>query len=80
MKVGIEVTCTVCGRVKSPRGRSCPPAYGGALCDSDCVGYRLEPLPGDLWPGENEEDFGFPVSVNATREDATAGMAGGKEG
>lgn len=40
----------------------------GALCDDGCEGYRNAPLPGDLWPGETEEDFGYTVSVNATRE------------
>lgn len=66
MKVGISVECAVCRRTKQPRGRSAP--LGGSLCDRECAGYRIAPLPGDLWPGETEEDFGFPVSANATRE------------
>lgn len=66
MKVGIAVTCRQCGRTKAPRGRSVP--MGVMLCDSECSGYRSEPLPGDLWPGETEEQFGYPVSSNATKE------------
>jgi hypothetical protein len=28
-------------------------------CDADCEGYRLDPVVGDLWPGERREDFGY---------------------
>jgi hypothetical protein len=41
---------------------------GVMLCESNCSGYYTEPLPGDLWPGETEEDFGYPISNNATKE------------
>jgi hypothetical protein len=68
MKVGISVECVVCGRDKFPRGRSAPIALYGSCCDDRCPGYLQEPLPGDLWPGETEKEFGFPVSANATRE------------
>lgn len=36
--------------------------------DDQCAGYRESPLSGDLWPGETEEEFGYPVGVSATRE------------
>jgi hypothetical protein len=26
----------------------------GSLCDDDCPGYREDPQPGHLWPGELE--------------------------
>lgn len=68
MKVGIAVTCSFCGRRKKPRGRSAPYETGGSLCDDGCLGYDLHPYPGDLWPGETEEEFGFPVGVNAVEE------------
>lgn len=68
MKVGIAVTCKHCGRRKKPRGRSAPYAMAGSLCDDDCDGYDSPPLPGDLWPGETEEEFGHPVGVNAVEE------------
>lgn len=41
--------CTVCGRRKQPRWRD---SMDTGLCDSDCPGYRLPPLPGHLWPSE----------------------------
>lgn len=65
-KVGIRVYCTVCQRSKLPRGRSAPlGAYG---CDDDCAGYRLDPVPGDLWPGETDDNFGYPCSDHATQK------------
>ncbi len=70
MKYGISVTCTVCGHAKAPRGRSVPDDLAGSMCtsglDDECPGYRQWPLPGDLWPGETEADFGYPCSDNAT--------------
>jgi hypothetical protein len=39
------------------------------LCNSNCPGYRNDPKPGDLWPGETEEEFGYQVSENAVREE-----------
>lgn len=69
MKVGISVDCKRCGRPKAPRGRSVAAAIWNSMCTSDqCEGYYDEPKPGDLWFGETESDFGYPVSVNATRE------------
>ena len=64
-KVGIAIRCTTCGMTKAPRGRSVP--FGSFLCESDCKGFREEPFPGDLWPGETDMDFGFACSDNATR-------------
>ena len=71
--VGIKVECTVCRKTKAPRGRSVPQLTVGFFCDSDCSGYDLEPLPGDLWPGENSKDFGYMVSRNATAVDTRCG-------
>lgn len=58
-EVGVAVDCTVCGRRKKPIGRSAPIEMGGSLCDWECHGYDLDPKPGELWPGETREDFGF---------------------
>lgn len=55
--VGYAVTCTTCGHRKAPRGRSVPPQM--YLCDTDCPGYGELPYPGDLWPGETAEEFGY---------------------
>jgi hypothetical protein len=60
MRVGVTVYCSQCGQRKQPRGRSAP--MGAAYCDSECPGYNQEPRVGDLWPGETEEDFGYPCS------------------
>lgn len=57
--VGEAVTCTVCGLTKKPRGRSAPLEMAGSLCDRDCPGYYEPPAPGDLWPGETREEFGY---------------------
>ncbi len=63
-RVGISVTCIICGREKVPHGRS-----SGCLdlCWPGCEGYHLEPKPGCLWPGERESEFGYHVCDNATR-------------
>lgn len=59
-QIGVAVYCTVCGRRKTPIGRSAPLELAGNLChDTDCSGYRLEPYPGELWPNETREDFGY---------------------
>ena len=58
-KIGIAVNCTVCGRRKKPVGRSAPIEMANSLCDSDCRGYWEEPIPGDLWPRETREEFGY---------------------
>jgi hypothetical protein len=39
---------------------------GAYYCDMDCPGYYEEPHVGDLWPGETEEDFGYPISKDGT--------------
>lgn len=64
MKVGVMVRCAVCGDMKKPRGRSgpmgmqfCEPAWDG----HGCPGYDQDPQAGSLWPGESDEDFGYPV-------------------
>lgn len=71
-KRGIHIFCTVCGKQKPPRGRSIPLLLYGYFCApsldpaEECPGYRQDPQPGDLWPGETSWDFGFPCSDNAT--------------
>jgi hypothetical protein len=61
MKRGIYITCAECGRQKKPRGRSAP--LDMRMCEMDtCDGYMASPLVGDLWPGETDEDFGYPCS------------------
>ena len=69
MKVGVTVYCAKCGQQKKPRGRSAP--IGAIYCDHDCAGYSQEPRVGDLWPGESEEDFGYPCANWGTRETST---------
>lgn len=72
MKVGIRITCLICGRQKRPRGRSVP--TGMIMCEPawilgeihGCVGYFDQPLVGDLWPGETDEQFDYPCSDNGT--------------
>lgn len=64
-KVGIAVECKVCGQRKSPIGRSAP--LGAYLCDHECEGYRQEPYVGSLWPGETDEDFGYPCNDDGTK-------------
>ena len=62
-RIGVRVECTECGLQKKPRGRSGPPM---PMCDDECPGYSQEPRVGDLWPGETQEDFGYPVSADGT--------------
>lgn len=50
-RVGGAVQCAVCGRTKKPIGRD---SFDNGLCSHECEGYRLEPLPDHLWPGEEE--------------------------
>lgn len=49
---GCSPVCGKCGRRKAPVGRSVAPAIAGDLCDDECQGYRQDPKPCDLWPGE----------------------------
>jgi hypothetical protein len=72
MRVGIRVECVACGRTKKPIGRAGALECAGSNCDDDCRGYRTEPFPGSLWPGETEEEFGYPISHDATVEVADA--------
>lgn len=63
---GIAVTCTVCHLRKKPVGRSAPMETASSLCDFECTGYNLAPLPGDLWPGETCSAFGYSHVHDAT--------------
>lgn len=69
MKIGIAVQCLTCGLRKKPIGRSAPLEMANGLCDDECPGYREEPRPGSLWPGETEEEFGFPVGADGTKQE-----------
>lgn len=67
MRVGIQVTCTVCGHMKQPVGRSS--ALGAHYCRYDeCYGYDQPPFVGSLWPGETEEEFGYAIGPHGTKE------------
>lgn len=44
--------CSVCRRIKAPRGRSVAMEAASGYCHRDCLGYEQEPMPGHLWPGE----------------------------
>ncbi len=44
--------CTVCHLPKKPIGRSTPMEMAGSLCDDSCIGYHADPVPKQLWPGE----------------------------
>ena len=66
MKLGIAVTCAVCGLRKKPHGRSAP--IDSHYCDTNCPGYYDEPEPGCLWPGETQQEFGYPICDHATEE------------
>lgn len=71
MKVGIKVTCAVCGHMKKPIGRDAP--MSAYYCDDECAGYRQPPYPGSLWPGETDDQFGYPVGndgVESRRTDS----------
>lgn len=68
MRVGIAVECAVCHRSKKPLGRSAPLEMWNSLCDQECPGYMAVPWPGSLWPGETEEEFGYPITNDGTRE------------
>lgn len=65
-RVGIAVHCVHCGHRKEPRGRSAPLEMANSLCDFECEGHFKEPQVGNLWPGETETEFGFPISHHAT--------------
>jgi len=61
MKTGISVYCTTCGLRKKPVGRSAALEMANSLCTFECPGYGQPPFVGSLWPGETEEQFGYPV-------------------
>ena len=65
-KVGARLYCGVCSQSKKPIGRSAPIEL--IYCDDDCLGYRQHPLPGSLWPGETEFDFGYFVGEQGVEE------------
>lgn len=77
MKVGILVRCVVCGNAKKPVGRSGP--LDASYCDDECAGYRQPPFVGSLWPGETEEQFGYPVGSDGTAEQEQATMYLGRD-
>ena len=56
-EIGKAVNCRVCGLRKLPIGRAAPLAMANSLCDHECPGYRDDPWPGSLWPGERMGDF-----------------------
>lgn len=60
--VGFSVDCKTCGKRKAPRGRSLPMMTARDYCTWECPGYKDLPHPGDLFPGETAEDFGYPCS------------------
>lgn len=63
-KLGVQVKCETCGKMKQPRGRSAP--LGCDYCDHECDGYMLPPYVGSLWPNESESDFGYDVGEDGT--------------
>lgn len=64
-RIGIRVTCAVCGHDKKPIGRDAGLGWYG--CNDDCMGYRQAPRPGSLWPGEKASEFGYPVGTDGTK-------------
>lgn len=51
---GALVECSVCHKRKAPLGRAAP--LSSDYCDRDCGGYRADPQPEELWPGEKYGD------------------------
>lgn len=43
------------------------PPLGLMFCDDDCPGYRQDSMPGCLWDGETDADFGFQCCDHATK-------------
>lgn len=52
-KCRTPVDCKTCGMRKAPVGRSVPMEAANSYCDSECSGYREDPYPPHLWPGED---------------------------
>lgn len=63
-RIGVMVRCKTCGWIKKPIGRDAPVGWYG--CDDGCSGYRTDPRPGSLWPGETSTDFGYPIGTDGT--------------
>ena len=58
---GTSPECKTCGRIKVPVGRSIAMAAAGSGCTSEtCQGYRDDPQPDHLFPGEKQSEFGYP--------------------
>ena len=65
---GIAVTCTSCGAVKAPHGRSLARGTEAGFCTThNCTGYNEVPYPGCLFPGETLEHFPWACAY-ATEE------------
>lgn len=58
-EVGKRMICKTCGRAKQPIGRSAPVDYGWCSDHTGCQGYRTDPYPKSLWPGERLSEFGY---------------------
>ena len=66
-KIGISVTCATCGRMKNPVGRYGSPEI--SYCHgTECPGWDKPPYVGQLWPGETEEEYGYPIGQHGVRE------------
>jgi len=71
--VGFAVKCKTCGRTKAPTGRSLSRATGSSYCTFECKGYTDLPHPGDLFPGETAEEFGYTCSGPTVEDPAAQG-------
>lgn len=77
-QVGCTPICRVCQRIKKPVWRRAPTEWDG--CDDECSGYRDEPTPCDLWPGEqrgtesSEELCSFCGAVRSAARDREAAV------
>ena len=67
MRIGISVECAACHRYKAPRGRDVAMEMANSMCNWECPGYIQDPQVGSLWPGETDEQFGYPVGPAGTR-------------
>jgi hypothetical protein len=63
-KRGKRIICTACEQMKQPIGRDA--SMFASYCNRDCPGYEQEPHVGSLWPGETDEDFGYPCDDRGT--------------
>ena len=57
--------CTVCHKIKAPRGRDVPLAFYGSYCTMSwkdepgyCEGYEQDPQVGHYW-SKDEEEWGW---------------------